>query len=342
VKHRVGIVGTGFGAVAHLPAYAAHPRFEVVAIASPHNASRIAAERNIAAFPSCEAMLECADIDVVSIATPPFAHRDDVIASLSAGKHVICEKPFALNVAQAQEMCDAANKSQSTTAVMHEFRWIPQRVALRELVAHGHLDPLREIEFTHLAQWLRHGEKRRRSWWFERDLGGGVAGAILSHVIDTSNWLAGRPPLRSTGYIRTANHERRDEQNETFQSSVDDGAFALVDYGDGLIGRLCADACTSVESVTIAVHGEERTAVSSGPDVVDVRLFSIDAEETAELDCKPSPHAKFESLGGNVPLIMDLLDEFVKAIEGKRSAVPTFEEALATQRVLESIGYGTP
>jgi predicted dehydrogenase len=135
--------------------------------------------------------------------------------------------------------------------------------------------------------------------------------------------------------------QRRDEHGE-FDSTVDDGAFAVLDYGHGVVARLTADATTSVEAYTCAVHGEDRTAVASGPNIVDLTLYSIDPEETSELQCKPSPYAKFASINDNVPLLMELYDEFVKKIEGEPNTLPTFEEALATQRVLESIGYSTP
>lgn len=71
-----------------------------------------------------------------------------------------------------------------------------------------------------------------------------------------------------------------------------------------------------------------------------MRLFSVDEEETAELEVRPSPYARFGSVDRHVPFIMELLDEFAKQIRSGHSAVPTFEEAVHTQRVLASIGYG--
>jgi predicted dehydrogenase len=323
-----------------LPAYAAHPEFEVVALASPHSAERVARERNVShAFSDCRELLEGCDVDVVSIASPPFTHHDDVLAALAAGKHVICEKPFALNVEQAHAMLEAAERAGTATAVMHEFRWVPQRLAVKELIDNNHLSPLREIEITQLSNRLRADVERARSWWFERECGGGMAGALLSHLIDSANWMAGRAPVRSTGYLRTANPQRRDK-NGTFTSTVDDGCWAIVDYGDGLIARVTVDAATAVESFTLAAHGENRTAVASGTDFDDMRLFSVDEDETNELDVKPSAYARFASVDRHVPFIMELLDEFVKQIRTGKSAVPTFAEAVATQRVLASIGYG--
>lgn len=340
MKYKVGIVGAGFGVRAHLPAFTAHPKFEVVALASPHNAQKIAAERNIPqAFSSCAELLSGTEVDVVSIAAPPFTHHDDVLASLAAGKHVICEKPFALSVAQAEEMLAASERGKVATAVMHEFRYVPQRFAIKQLIDNGHLSPLREIEITQLSGRLRKSGDRPDSWWFDRERGGGMAGALLSHLIDSANWMAGRAPVRSTGYLRTANPQRSDAKGNTFTSTVDDGCFALLDYGDGLVARLTVDATTAVDSLTMAVHAENRTAVASGSDLFTMRLFSVDADETSELECK-TPYEKFVSIDPHVPLVMQILDEFVKQIETGKSAVPTFAEAVATQRVLASIGYG--
>ena len=337
--YKVGIVGAGFGVRVHLPAYVAHPEFEVVALASPNNAERVAKERNIPhAFSTCEEMLQGCDLDVVSIAAPPFTHLEDVLASLKAGKHVVCEKPFALNVKQAEEMVAAAERSGKATAVMHEFRWIPQTMAIKELIVNRHLEPLRQIEISQLSGFLRLDGTRKRGWWFQREKGGGISGALLSHIIDTANWWAGRPPIRATGLVRTANPVRHDSAGE-FKSTVDDGGFAVLDYGDGLVARLAIDGTARVDSSTYAAHAENRTAVASGKNIFEMQLYSVDAEETAELDCRLSPHQKFESVDRHVPLVMQLLDEFVKQIETGKSTVPTFKDALETQRVLEAIGY---
>ncbi|HEY9084441.1 MAG TPA: Gfo/Idh/MocA family oxidoreductase [Candidatus Tyrphobacter sp.] len=338
---RIGIVGAGFGVKAHLPALAAHPRFEVVALASPSSAATIAKERGIPhAYTSCAEMVRGCDLDAVTVASPPFAHHDDVLAALDAGKHVLCEKPFALDVAQAQRMLEASQRAGTVCALSHEFRWVPAQQALKELVENRHLQPLREIEISQLTTLLRLDGTRERGWWFERRRGGGIAGAWLSHVVDMSNWLAGRPPKRAMGFLRTANPERHDARG-TFTSDVDDGAFALLDYGDGLIARLCADATMAQTSSTCAVHAENRTAVASGENLAETTLYSVDADETAELQCKSSPYTKFASVQPNVPYLMELYDHFADAIAGKPHALPSFAEAVETQKVLAAVGFGT-
>ena len=126
-----------------------------------------------------------------------------------------------------------------------------------------------------------------------------------------------------------------------FESTVDDGAFALLDYGNGFVARLTADGTTAVESYTCALHGEKRTAVASGPWMTDLALYTVDSDETNELTCKPSRYSEYESLGPNVPPLMELYDELLEKIEGKPNALPSFEEALVTQKALAAIGYGT-
>ncbi|MBV9720266.1 MAG: Gfo/Idh/MocA family oxidoreductase [Candidatus Eremiobacteraeota bacterium] len=338
-RYRIGIVGAGFGATAHLPALLNHARFEVIAIASPSSAGEVAKRANIPhAFRTCAEMLEGCELDAVTVASPPFAHLEDVSAALAAGKHVLAEKPFALRLADARAMAQAADAAGTACGVSHEFRFVPQAMALRELIQHHHLGLLRDIEITLLRATLRRNERRARSWWFERERGGGLAGAVASHLFDQANWLAGRAPVRTSGFRRTANPQRADDRG-TFESTVDDGAFALVEYGDGLVARITADATAAIESYTCAAHGERRTAVASGPTIVEVALYTVDQHQTDELECTRSPYERFASINGNVPPLMDLYDEFVKKIEGEPNLLPTFEEAVRTQESLAAIGY---
>lgn len=337
---RAGIVGAGFGAIGHLPALRNHPRFKVVAIASPARAAAVAREANLHAFTSCEEMLAGCALDVVTVASPPFAHRANVIAALAAGKHVLCEKPFAMSVAEAEAMLEAEAKAATACGVAHEFRFVPELAALKELAANGHLGALRDMDIALLRSTQRRDELRPRSWWFEAERGGGLTGAVLSHLVDQATWLSGRAPVRAFGFRRTANPNRRDEAG-TFEATADDGGFALIDYGDGLVARVAADATTSVESVTSALHGERRTGVASGPWITGLTLYATDAEGTDELACTPSPYQRFASLGENVPPLMELYDEFAKKIEGEPNALPTFADALVTQHVLAAIGYGS-
>jgi len=339
---KVGIVGSGFGGAVHAPAYALHPKFEPVAICSPANAATVAKGRNIPhAFDSVEAMLREVELDVVSVASSPFDHHRSVLAALAAGKHVLCEKPFALSVTEAEELVAAAQAAGTACALAHEFRYAPAEVALKELIENGHLTPLREIEITRFGSELRSDSLRPRSpWWYSRARGGGIGNAFMPHLVDLANWFAGRAPAHAIGFSRTAVPLRTDDAG-TFENTAADGVFALLDYGDGLVARVSVDATLSMNQATIGLHAEPRTAVASGEWLTTMRLFSVEPDEQSELELRPSPYAKFASIHANVPPFLSLLDDFAKRIETGGGNAPTFAEGLATQRVLLACGYGS-
>lgn len=339
---RVGIVGASFGGSVHAPAFAAQGRFDVIAIASPNRAAEVAAARNIpSAYTTVAEMIAKSELDVLSIASPPFDHKPSVLAGLGAGLHVLCEKPFTLNVADAEELVAAAKTSGRVCAIAHEFRYTPARIALRELVANGHLDPIRAVHLELANGNLRAESTRPNSWWFERSKGGGFTGAIVSHLIDQVTHVVGRAPIRSTGYERTAVPDRKNPDGSPFVSDVGDGAFVTIDYGEGVIATISGDGTRGVESYVLAVHGENNTAVASGDSMLEVTTYVIDPDEESELELKAQAHETLRAAHPNLPAFVTLLDAFADAIDGKPAELPTFEEALATQRVLASIGYTT-
>ncbi len=339
---RVGIVGSGFGGAVHAPAYALHPRFEVVAIASPSNAERVARERKIPqAFRSVEDMLAGAQIDVVSVASPPFDHHRSVLAALAAGKHVLCEKPFALNLAQAEEMAAAAERAGVAHALAFEFRYVPAVIAMKELIDNGHLGALREVEVARMGRdLLERMTNRGPSWWFSREKGGGVANAFMPHFFDLANHLAARAPRATHGLLRTANPRRVGPDGAPFATDVADGAFAFVDYGEGLVGRASVDSATVVESLTVAVHGETRSVVANGTGFADTRVFTLTEDDQDELEIAPAAYEKQAVVHGNLPFFLPLLDAFAERIDLGASGVPTFADGLVVQRQLDAIGYG--
>jgi predicted dehydrogenase len=341
MTYKVGIVGSGFGGAVHAPAFSLHPDFEVVAIASPTNAARVAKERNIPqAFDSLEALLAAVDVDVVSVSSPPVDHAPSVLRALAAGKHVLCEKPFALNVAQAEELVAAAQRAGTACAIAHEFRYAPAEASLKAMLVEGRIPAVRHLEITRFGNELRAASGRAPSaWWFSRALGGGVGNSIVPHLIDLANWFAGRAPSNVHGFGRTV-HAQRTHAGGTFTSDVFDGVFAVLDYGDGLAARITADSTTSMNQCTLALHAEDISVVASGEFLIDMRLFAIDPDEQSELELAPLAYAKFASLAPNVPAFMALLDDFARQIGTGTSSVPTFGDGLATQRVLATLGYG--
>jgi predicted dehydrogenase len=307
---RIATIGLAPKDASHRFPLERHPRFELVEADAP-------------------------DLDAVVVASPPAAHVDDVTQALARGLHVICQPPFALDVAGAQRMADAAKAAGTVCGVAYTLRFTPQAQATRELISNAHLGPMRSIEIATQTGERRGAARYERGWWFERDLGGGVAAQNLAHSIDLAIWFAARAPVATSGFVRTAN-QRREDANGSFDASADDGAFALLDFGFGLAARLASDATAPVESYLCAVYGEDRVAVSSGRQADETTLYTVDDDETNELQCKPSEYEK--KLGGSVALTMELYDALIAQIEGATTSLPTFDQALEVQRVLAAIG----
>jgi predicted dehydrogenase len=283
-------------------------------------------------------MLAGCTLDVVLVASPPSQHAADVLASLGAGKHVLCEKPMALMLSQAVSMAKAASQTQVVCGIVHEYRFSPERQRLKACIEDDTVGALRNIEITSLTTRRRRDAPVRRGWKCERERGGGVAGSMLSHLVDEANWLAGREPQHSTGFVRTANSWRRDDQG-AFTCSADDGAFALIDYGQGLVARVSADATTGICFHVSAVHGEKASVIARGSDIADLALQAFEGGgafeggTTGERPCVRHGEERRQAL------LVRLYDEFVRQVEMGSSALPSFSEGLATQRVLEAIGF---
>jgi predicted dehydrogenase len=271
----------------------------------------------------------------VVVASAPASHVADVLGALKRGLHVLVALPFAVDLDAALTMAGAAKSAGSVCGVGYKLRFAPQAIATKELIENKHLGPMRSIEIATQHGDRRLAERHDRGWWFERGLGGGVAALGLSNSIDLAIWFAGRAPKSASGFVRTANPHRQDKTG-SFGATADDGAYALLDFGAGLAARLSNDGTAPVESYVCAAYGEDRVAVSSGRHADETTLYTVDEDETNELQCKPSTYEK--SLGISTALTMDLYDEFVKQIETGTSALPSFEDALEVQRVLSAIG----
>jgi predicted dehydrogenase len=343
MTYRVGIVGSGFGGRVHAPAYTLHSQFEPVAIASPNNARKVADERKIPhAFDSLEAMLAAmgSEIDVVSIASPPFEHHRAVMTAVAAGKHVLCEKPVSIRLAEVEEMTEAVAKAGVANAIAFEYRYGPALQALKELIVNGHMPKLRQIEVSRFGTDMRTENARPpSSWWYDKSKGGGLANAFMPHIVDLALWLGGRPVQTSSGFLRTANPVRTAPDGSTYPSNASDGCFALADVGDGVALRMTVDGTMSIDQSTIAVHSEGRTAVASGPALTDLNLFVVEGDDSSEYELKPLKYGKYANVFYSVPHFMALLDDFAERIATGGGNCPDFADGLAAQRVLKEIGY---
>src|SRR5262249_12648399 len=211
-KIGVGLIGTGFARSAQAPAFSVCEWAELRAACSwrLENTQRVAAEFNIKyACENYEEMLALDDVPLIIISAPPHLHYPITLDALDAGKHVICEKPMAMNALEAREMTEAAESLPDQLSIIdHELRFNPTWRRLKELVDDGFLGDLYHINIT-IASGFRHSALRPWNWWSKKSAGGGLLGALGSHSIDAVRWLFGE--IDSVcGMVETAVPERKD------------------------------------------------------------------------------------------------------------------------------------
>ena len=167
---RVGIIGRGWGERSQAPNFR-EAGLEIVAVVGRDNWKRALAD----------------DVDLVSVVMPPSRHVEMATAALEAGKHVICEKPTALNAAEAQVLVAAAEAHPKQIAIIdRELRFLPSFRAARERLFE--IGPIRYAEVRY-ASPSRGDRSRPWNWWSDASQGGGVWGAVGSHFIDTLRYL---------------------------------------------------------------------------------------------------------------------------------------------------------
>jgi predicted dehydrogenase len=177
-----------------------------------------AARFGVPAFTDLGEALEADDVNAVYVASPVFLHAPQTLASLRAGKHVLCEKPMAMNYTQARSMVEAAEATGKTLGIAYYRRTYPKVQRARELLQRGAIgQPL--LAYVTCQDWLP-GEDAARTWLLDpAQAGGGPLYDVGSHRIDVLNFLFGEPE-RVTAQLSNAVHALE----------VEDCATVLIDY----------------------------------------------------------------------------------------------------------------
>jgi len=141
---RVGVVGAGIMGRTHATILASHPEAKVTAVASGSrsNADRLAAEVGATAYDSYAEMFASGEVDLVAVATPDHLHADVVVAAAEAGIHVVCEKPFTTDIADADRALQAVRSAGVTGMVLFNHRWIPAYAQAKSLIDAGQIGPI--------------------------------------------------------------------------------------------------------------------------------------------------------------------------------------------------------
>ncbi len=331
----VAVVGTGFGARCQMPAFQAHPDTKIVAVASHSlDRARIAAQTfGVPCFTDNyrEAIIR-PDVDLVSIVTPPHLHAPIALAALRAGKHVICEKPFAMNEREARSMVEAARKAKRVGLIDHEFRYLPERLRLRELVDDGWLGEVERIAFVDSTGWMAAGGEYRFGWQSQAKCGGGILGALGSHAIDFCRTIAGE--VREVdAHLSTMVKQQPRRQGPAGIVDADDNASVRLVHTGGAIAviELCATAAAATSA--IIVSGSKGVLRIDGD-----QLFGIRHGQGAIPVTTPSRVRKKFPPGSHrlVTTFFAFIGEAIAAVRGERSTAPTFVDGLRVQAVIDA------
>lgn len=247
-KLKIGVIGTGSISVEHLNAYTKNPHVELYALCDINEKilAKRAEEYGVTrTFTNCEEMLALDEIDAVSVCTWNAAHAPCAIAALNAGKHVLCEKPMALNARQAREMQEAARKNGKLLMIGFVRRFGNDCRILQDLIEQ---EQFGEIYYTK-ATYLR--RKGNPGGWFgdKARSGGGPLIDLGVHVIDLTRYLLGNPkPVSVYGATFQKLFDRKDVKGEPGYRAtaageqdvcdVEDLASAMIRYDNGAVSTV--------------------------------------------------------------------------------------------------------
>jgi len=217
---KVAVVGGGFGARVVAPVFEQTDGCDVAGVVSARDDDAV------------RALVTRPDVDLVSVHSPPFLHASHVRLALEARKAVLCDKPFALDGAEAAELEREARAAGVLGLCNFEFRYAPERERLRDLVADGVFGNLEHVQISHWSSGTR-VPLRPWGWLFDRALGGGWIGAWGSHAIDMLRWTFGVEVVDVEGRLRIDVRERPDRDGTMHTCTAEDGFTASLTLSDG-------------------------------------------------------------------------------------------------------------
>ncbi|MET9517363.1 Gfo/Idh/MocA family oxidoreductase [Streptomyces sp. NPDC002994] len=198
------------------------------------------------------------DVQIVDICTPGDSHAEIAIAALEAGKHVLCEKPLANSVAEAEAMTAAAERARGrgqVAMVGFNYRRVPAMTYARRLIGEGRLGALRHVRVTYLQDWLVDPEFPL-TWRLQREYAGsGALGDLGAHIVDLAQYLAGEPLVGVSAMTETFVRSRPLPAGATAGLSGAGGSergAVTVDDAALFTGRLASGALASFEATRTA------------------------------------------------------------------------------------------
>lgn len=345
---RIGVIGLGFGSKVHIPAFLLTPGIEIAGIASSRleRAEKVREDFRQAGEKwkvlDWRTLISLPEIDAVSVVVPPTFQHEIVCAALTAGKHVLCEKPFGLNLREAQDMLETARRQSLVNVVDFQFRMDPFFQLLRDQIRSGRIG---EIYRIHVA-WLTGGRADPAlpwSWQYDASLGGGVLFAFGSHVFDYIGWLCSSPIASVLARLETR-IDRRMSVDGWRQATAEDTCDILCSLDNRIavnitISNVLPRGCGH----RIEIYGDLGRLVYHHsppflPDTANVFLESNDSG--LQTLCLPSDAERSQESAQDSRLVpfLKMSRSFVAAISGaKMPDLPDFSDGVRVQRVMAAI-----
>ena len=358
---RVGIAGTGFiGAVHARSARLAGAHLVGVAASSPQRSERAAEQLGAdRAFESAESLATAEDVDVVHICTPNHLHAPLAETALGAGKHVVCEKPLAIDAAQARRLTDAATGAGRQAAVPFVYRYYPTVREARERVRQGEIGPVRLIHGTYLQDWLLRPEDD--NWRVDEDAGGAsrAFADIGSHWCDLAEFVGGQRITRVCGRMITAVPDRArgasraafahgDGSGERRSVGTEDAAVVQFETDGGALGATVISQISAGRKnrLWLELDGAEESLAFNQELPESLWLGRRECDTLIKRDPAflSAPAARLATLPAGHPQgYADCFDAFVAdvyaAIEGAEPAdgMPVFADGLRAAEITEAV-----
>ena len=340
------IVGTQFGVLTHLRALrAAGITVHALVGRDPEKTTKRAARMEVAgAYTSLTEALALPGVDIVTVATPPHTHAAIVLEAIAAGKHILCEKPFARHAGEAREMLDAAEASGLVHLLGTEFRFATGQALAVRAIHSGVIGEPRLATFIMNMGALADPAGEVPGWWSDASEGGGWLGAYASHNIDYLRTLLGEFAGVSASLTLVSDRDWTAEDSYTMHFRMKSGVAGVLQSTSGGWGPPVA--CTRI-------YGSEGTLLIEGFDSVQVadrsgtRTLDVPDDlrspppEPAPADLMKTVYDHFHAPGFDLWPYTRLFALMRDRILGKDTpndpAPATFADGVAGQAVLDAI-----
>src|SRR5918993_1036917 len=251
----IGIIGTGFARTTQIPGFQDCMGAKIVAIASRNRerAEAVAKEFGIEYVANdWQELVAHNDVELVSVVTPPSTHMEITLAAFDHRKAVLCEKPMAMNAAEALRMVDKARSAGVLALIDHELRFLNSRRVMRGMLETGAIGSVRHCNYVFRSDY-RGIADRAWDWWSDAAMGGGALGAIGSHVIDSFRWMLSTEVSSALGMLTTHIKQRTDKASGGLREvTTDDEAKLLFKFSDGPHTQ----AATGAASISVLESGK--------------------------------------------------------------------------------------